>query len=307
MSITEKFQRVLYLQHGKSDLSTALNPPAAIGNIEKIELLIKEKLPDELRDLLMFSDGQASKNEGVFFGHQFCNSTDIIEQLQFGLSLIKPAVKTVQNPTASDKLVREIVEFYRSQVPKPKFFGLFNNWYKIEFECSPGSRGGPYLYASKNTTDSGREILKIDGKSEESVFKIVTELYELEKESYNWDELKFTVYQDGNYDVERAMYDFDNTIKFTSTPENAIRKIYFHYKWLPVFSDYSGNFIGIDVDPGEAGTKGQVINFGRDEEDMVVLAVNLESFFDKVLIEIQQPDNRIVNTGRYLHDVLKEI
>lgn len=149
--------------------------------------------------------------------------------------------------------------------------------------------------------------MKIDRKSEESIYEIVSELYELEKESYNWDVLKFTVYKDDNYEVERTMYDFDNTIKFSSTPENAIRKIYFYYKWLPVFSDYSGNFIGIDMDPDVAGTKGQVINFGRDEEDMVVLAENLESFFDKILIELNQPNNRLINSDRYLHDVLKEI
>ena len=307
MGITEKFQKILSHQHGKSDWADALNPPASISDIEKIEEIIREKIPDELRNLLLFSDGQGSKSEGVFFGHQFCNSTDIIGQLQFGISLIKPAVKTIQNPAASDKLIREIVEFYRSQVPKPKFFGLVNNWYKMEFECSPGSRGGPYLYASKNATDNDREILKIDEKAEQPIFKIVSELYGLEKETYNWDELKFTVYQDGNYEVERAMYDFDKTINFTSTPENAIRKIYFHYKWLPVFSDYSGNFIGIDMDPDISGNKGQVINFGRDEEDMVVLAENLESLFDLILIELSQPKNRLINNDIYLHDALKAI
>jgi cell wall assembly regulator SMI1 len=307
MGITEKFQKILSHQDVKGDLAKELNPPASESNIEKIEALIKENLPVGLRDLLLFSDGQSNKGEGVFFGHQFCNSTDIIGQLQFGISLIKPEVKTIPNPAASDKLIREIVAFYRSRVPKPKLFGLVNNWYKMEFECSPGSRGGPYLYASKNTTDNGREILKIDEKAEQPVFKIVSELYELEKDTYNWDELKFTVYNDGRYDVERAMYDFNNTISFTSTPENAIRKIYFHYKWVPVFSDYSGNFIGIDMDPGETGRKGQVINFGRDEEDMVVLAESLESFFDLVLAELSQPQNRLINKEIYLHDVLKAI
>lgn len=137
MRIIEKFQRIIFLQDDRGDLANELNPPASLDNLEKIEELIQEKLPVGLRDLLLFSDGQGNKGEGVFFGHQFCNSTDIIGQLQFGLSLIKPAVKTIKNPAASDKLVRQIVEFYKGQVPKPKFFGLVNNWYKLEFECSP--------------------------------------------------------------------------------------------------------------------------------------------------------------------------
>jgi cell wall assembly regulator SMI1 len=307
MGITEKFQKILSLQHSSNGLAASLNSPASISNINRIEELVEEKLPGELKDLLLFADGQGNKTEGVFFGHQFCHSADIIGQLQFGLSLIKPAVKTIKDPAASDKLIKEIVAFYRSQVPKPKFFGLVNNWYKIKFECSPGSRGGPYIYATQNTTDSEREILKIDDKSEQLIFKIVSELHGLEKETYNWDELKFTVYQDGRYEAERAMYDFDMTINFTSTPENAIRKIYFHYKWLPVFSDYGGNFIGIDLDPGPAGRKGQVINFGRDEEDMVVLAENLESLFDRIIAEFSQSPNRLINTDTHLHELLKQI
>ena len=40
---------------------------------------------------------------------------------------------------------------------------------------------------------------------------------------------------------------------------------------MPSLSDDEGNHIGVDLNPGPAGTVGQVINFGRDEEKKHVL------------------------------------
>jgi cell wall assembly regulator SMI1 len=119
--------------------------------------------------------------------------------------------------------------------------------------------------------------------------------------------LEFVVFANGKYEVERTFYDFDNQIPFTSTPGNAIRKKYFHYKWLPLFSDYSGNYLGIDCDPDINGKKGQIINFGRDEEDMVVLADSLEHFFDFILSEIKTADSSLLHTEYHLHDTLKKL
>jgi len=84
-------------------------------------------------------------------------------------------------------------------------------------------------------------------------------------------------------------------------------KKYFNYKWLPVFSDYGGNYIGIDLDPDTNGKKGQIINFGRDEEIMIVLADSLEEFFDFILTEISKPDNKLLKLEHHLHDTLKEL
>src|SRR5690606_12007574 len=251
-----------------------------------------------------FANGQNDDGNGVLFGEEFCKADEIIRQLEFSQTLINSRTKTISNPQQSEKLIQQIVDFYVSKAPKHKLFGLQKSWYKMEFECGPNSFGGPYLYATENTTGKEREILDID---EDEILQSVKELHELEKQTYKWDELKFEVYSNGKYEMERFAYDFDNEISFTSTPKNAIQKKYFHYKWLPIFSDYGGNYIGIDLDPDTKGTKGQVINFGRDEEDMFVLADNLDSLFDKILVELKQPTNRLINSETHLHETLKEM
>jgi cell wall assembly regulator SMI1 len=64
-----------------------------------------------------------------------------------------------------------------------------------------------------------------------------------------------------------------------SFPEKAIKVKYINLKWIPIFHDGGGNHIGIDLDPGVKGTLGQIINFGRDQNEKYVLAKDLEHFF----------------------------
>ena len=305
MNITTKFQEIINIQKNNSDEPIGtLNNPISDEEIEKIEKLLEEKLPTEIKELYSFANRQNDDGNGVLFGEEFCNADEIIRQLEFSQTLINSGTKTISNPQQSQKLIQQIVDFYVSKAPKHKLFGLQKSWYKMEFECGPNSFGGPYLYATENTTGKEREILDID---EDEILESVKELHELEKQTYKWDELKFEVYSNGKYEMERFAYDFDNEISFTSTPKNAIQKKYFHYKWLPIFSDYGGNYIGIDLAPDTKGTKGQVINFGRDEEDMFVLADNLDSLFDKILVELKQPTNRLINSETHLHETLKEM
>lgn len=56
-----------------------------------------------------------------------------------------------------------------------------------------------------------------------------------------------------------------------SHPPGAIQKKYSLPGWLPLLSDSEGNHIGVDLDPGPSGKVGQVINFGRDEQEKYVL------------------------------------
>lgn len=305
MNITTEFNKILYiLKNNSEEAIGTLNNPISSNDIQKIESLLEEQLPYEIKELYSFADGQNDDGNGIFFREKFCNADEIIRQLEYSRTLINSGMKTIANPEQSEKLIKQIVDFYISKAPKHKLFGLQKSWYKLKFECGPNSFGGPYIYATENTTDRELEILEID---EDDISETVNELYRLEQPTYKWDELKFVVYSNGNYEVERSVYDFDNEIPFTSTPENAIRKKYFHFKWLPIFSDYGGNYIGIDLDPDTKGAKGQVINFGRDEENMFVLAENLNSFFDKILDELNQPVNRLLNSEIHLHEILKEL
>lgn len=64
----------------------------------------------------------------------------------------------------------------------------------------------------------------------------------------------------------------------SSDPAGAIQLRYAHRGWLPVSHDWGGNHIGVDIEPGPSGTLGQVINFGRDEDAMYVMANSLSAF-----------------------------
>lgn len=72
-----------------------------------------------------------------------------------------------------------------------------------------------------------------------------------------------------------------------STPLGWIKEQYINRKWLPISRDGSGNHLGIDLDPDEKGIKGQVLNFGRDEDFKYVIAKNMVQFlqFIKKTIE----------------------
>lgn len=56
-----------------------------------------------------------------------------------------------------------------------------------------------------------------------------------------------------------------------SIPPNWIHKEYSQRGWIPLIADKAGNYIGVDLNPGEAGAAGQVIVFGRDFDTKVVL------------------------------------
>jgi cell wall assembly regulator SMI1 len=72
----------------------------------------------------------------------------------------------------------------------------------------------------------------------------------------------------------------------SSVPPNCIRLQYANNKWIPFAYDWGGNYLGIDLDPDENGTIGQVINFGRDEERKIVVAPNLHAFVTWMLNEL---------------------
>ncbi|WWC67041.1 uncharacterized protein I206_100948 [Kwoniella pini CBS 10737] len=56
-----------------------------------------------------------------------------------------------------------------------------------------------------------------------------------------------------------------------SVPPNWIKKLYACRGWIPLLSDRTGNYVGVDLDPGHSGSWGQVIVFGRDFDRKCVL------------------------------------
>lgn len=73
----------------------------------------------------------------------------------------------------------------------------------------------------------------------------------------------------------------------TSVPADTIATVYSDPGWIPVAHDYGGNYLGVDLAPGPAGTVGQVINFGRDEDRKFVLAPSFDAFVERLLAELE--------------------
>jgi cell wall assembly regulator SMI1 len=78
-------------------------------------------------------------------------------------------------------------------------------------------------------------------------------------------------------------------------PEGFIRKVYGSPRWLPLHDDYGGNYLGVDLDPGPKGFVGQVINFGRDEHGMWVLALSWGQFLEDVADEMEAGHFEVVD------------
>lgn len=96
-----------------------------------------------------------------------------------------------------------------------------------------------------------------------------------------------------------------------SEPENAIQKRAYSTKRLPFITDFSGNYVGMDFEPGENGIIGQVINYGRDEYEMVVFANTFEDFIKGIMQLNYSKDVYVTdflndNNIKFLKDIPKE-
>lgn len=73
---------------------------------------------------------------------------------------------------------------------------------------------------------------------------------------------------------------------FSSEPPECIKLMYSNPKWIPITHDNSGNYVGLDFDPDVRGRQGQVVTFGRDEDEKRVLADSYEAFLEVMLNDI---------------------
>jgi cell wall assembly regulator SMI1 len=298
-TIEKQWQEIVSLQGIKTHQST-YQPPMQSSEATQIEELLGEPLPSEFVQLYAFANGQNRQENGLFLNDEFLNTADIINTLKISRSLVKPEKPTIENPEKAQQLLQQIADFYRrgiSQTPK--------TWFKAEFDCGVGAFSGIQLYSNPSTLPDQAELLTFDDYL--PINETIQTLYQLEEKSYNWDILKFTVYSDGKFEAKREYYALADSSFMSSSPAEAIQIKYFHYKWLPIFGDGGGNFIGIDLDPGSKGKKGQIINFGHDEDQMQVLANNLGEFFDFIITELKKKKSALKNPKIHLHDLLKKI
>ncbi|HZZ79660.1 MAG TPA: SMI1/KNR4 family protein [Gemmataceae bacterium] len=90
----------------------------------------------------------------------------------------------------------------------------------------------------------------------------------------------------------------DMDARCSSFPAEFVRQHYFDRGWIPLTSDFSGNHIGIDLNPGPRGTRGQVIIFGRDDELHSVLALSWGQFLTDLADELQAGNWRLDATDQ---------
>jgi cell wall assembly regulator SMI1 len=76
-----------------------------------------------------------------------------------------------------------------------------------------------------------------------------------------------------------------------------VKEMYINKKWIPFTHDWSGNHLGVDLDPGEKGTVGQVINFGTDEDVKFVLADDFQTFLNWLITQLESGNYRVDNEG----------
>ena len=98
-----------------------------------------------------------------------------------------------------------------------------------------------------------------------------------------------------NLDEDDDLQDPEN---FTSTPRKAIQLRYSSEEWIALAVPYSSNYLGVDLKPGPKGFLGQVINFGRDEDDKFVLAWSWAWFLHDLVMELAQGNFREIDDGR---------
>ncbi len=270
-----------------------------------VENLIGKSIPRELKEIFTKYNGEDEAGYGRFMGHSLLNLEEVKREVQSSKSLIKPENPRISNPEESERIICALNVIYRSLIPEEKTWGLFKkNWYKLIYDGSANSRGGPYFYRDRTTSVQEREILRLSKEQGNQVLSLFRDLQVLEREDYNWDKVECALYGDGSYSFERKFYNPSDGL--SSIPKHSIKTIYHHLGWVPVIKDHGGNLIGIDLDPDESGTKGQVIVYGRDEMEMFVLANSWIEFLDFVVELIQSEPNELLESS-HLHDYFKGI
>lgn len=79
--------------------------------------------------------------------------------------------------------------------------------------------------------------------------------------------------------IDEAAMNEDCADFMSSLPTGVIKPQYTNLKWIPLAHDWSGNHIGLDFDPDGDGTAGQVISFGRDEDQKKLKANSFDEFW----------------------------
>ncbi|MEM7552235.1 MAG: SMI1/KNR4 family protein [Bacteroidota bacterium] len=88
-------------------------------------------------------------------------------------------------------------------------------------------------------------------------------------------------------------YDLDLDDDLECYPEGFLKCKTASKHYFPISHDYSGNYLVVDLDPGQDGKVGQITNCGPDEWDRFVIAFGIEGFLKFILHHIKEKNYRI--------------
>jgi cell wall assembly regulator SMI1 len=130
--------------------------------------------------------------------------------------------------------------------------------------------------------DSFRDFLaEHDGQDRKPGFGVmyVFEILSVEAIRENWDDWRSLDEEAMNEDCAEFM---------TSEPPGFVKPLYTTPKWIPIAKDWGGNHFGFDFDPDELGTVGQIIRFGRDEDEKRVMASSFPEFIHRLSVDLER-------------------
>jgi cell wall assembly regulator SMI1 len=78
-----------------------------------------------------------------------------------------------------------------------------------------------------------------------------------------------------------------------SCPPGFVNELYYDPLWIPFVKDNVGNNIALDLNPGEAGTWGQVILFGRDYDIKFVVADSFSEFLSNICTALEEDHGEV--------------
>lgn len=87
-----------------------------------------------------------------------------------------------------------------------------------------------------------------------------------------------------------------------SVPLGAVQLCYVHRGWVPISKDHAGNVLAIDLAPGAAGIRGQIILFGRDFDTKVVVSSSLQELLFMLVNDFEDGKYQIDHTESYGDD-----
>jgi cell wall assembly regulator SMI1 len=106
------------------------------------------------------------------------------------------------------------------------------------------------------------------------------ELLSLRRIKQEWDNWK-SLGDDLNAELAKAM---------SSEPKGYVKPLYLNPKWVPFTTDQTGTHLGLDFDPDRKGNVGQVIAFGRNQDNKKVLAKSFRDYIHQFVKQLETID-----------------